>query len=244
MAFSVRPVENRKDLKTFIRLPYRLYRHDKLWVPPLLSEERKKFSAKSNPMLQHCDFELFLLYEDGRPVGRISAFVDWAAVNFWKARIGLFGSYECIDNPVGSALLLDAARKWLKLRGMERMRGPWSFTSQEWGFVVKGFDSPPSIMSPYNPPYYNREMEAFGLKKAKDLLVYELDTRQGYELPEDFLKWTDWIARKNKVTIRHLNMNRLEEDVKTIVDVANESTKANWDTCRLRMPRLMTLPDR
>ncbi|KPJ65444.1 hypothetical protein AMJ44_10160 [candidate division WOR-1 bacterium DG_54_3] len=228
MAFSVRAVENRRDLKTFIRLPYRLYRHDKLWVPPLLSEERKKFLAKSNPILQHCDFELFLLYEDGKPVGRISAFVDWAAVNFWKARIGLFGSYECIDNPVGSALLLDAARKWLKLRGMERMRGPWSFTSQEWGSVVKGFDSPPSIMSPYNPPYYNREMEAFGLKKAKDLLVYELDTRQGYELPEDFLKWTDWIARKNKVTIRHLNMNRLEEDVKTIVDVANESTKANW----------------
>ena len=205
MAFSVRVVENRRDFKTFIRFPYHLYKHDRLWVPPLLAEEEKKFSARSNPMLHHCDFELFLLYEDGKPVGRISAFVDWAAVNFWKARVGLFGSYECIDNPAASALLLDAARKWLRLRGMKKMRGPWSFTSQEWGLVIKGFDSPPMIMAPYNPPYYNEQIRDFGLSKIKDLLVFALEPGAEYEMPEDFLKWTERIAQKNKVTLRRLN---------------------------------------
>ncbi len=228
MSFYVRAVENGRDLKTFIRLPYWIYRSDPVWVPPLLTEEKKKFSTKTNSMLLHCDFQLFLLFQDGRAVGRVSAFIDRLAVDFWKEPVGLFGSYECIAESEGSDLLMQTVRNWLAVRGMERMRGPWSFTSQEWGFVVKGFDSSPMIMAPYNPSYYNDQMEAFGLKKVKDLLVYDLDLKGGYEFPEVYLRLTDQIARKHNVTIRCLNMKRLKEDVKIIVDMANRSTQANW----------------
>ncbi|MFH1943961.1 MAG: N-acetyltransferase [bacterium] len=228
MAFSIQPVQNRKDLRAFIRLPYKLYRDDSIWVPPLLLEEKKKYSEKTNPMLSHCDVRLFLLLQNGKAVGRISAFIDRLAVEHWRENVGLFGSFECIDDVDASQLLLDAARSWLRERGMAKMRGSWSFASQEWGILVKGFDSPPMIMAPYNPPFYNVQMESFGLNKVKDLMVYELDMKDGYELPERFLRMTDRIAEKYGVTVRSVNMKRLEEDVKTIVDVANASTKDNW----------------
>ena len=211
-----------------MRLPYRLYKDDAVWVPPLLMEEKKKYSPKTNAMLHHCEYQLFLLLKDEKPVGRISAFVDRAAVAHWKKKVGLFGAYECIDDIDGAMLLLGTARKWLKERGMECIRGAWSFASQEWGTLIDGFNLPPMIMAPYNPPYYNEQMEAFGLTRVKDLLVYELDNRDGYELPERFVKLTDRISKKYGVTIRPVNMKRLEEDVKIIVDIANASTKENW----------------
>ena len=161
MAFRVKSVVNRRDLKEFIRLPYRLYKDDPVWVPPLLMEEKKKYAPKTNPMLVHCDCQLFLLYRDGEAVGRISAFVDRLALENWEDQIGLFGSYECIDDEEGSKRLLEAARAWLRDQGMTRMRGAWSFASQEFGVLVEGFNSPPMIMAPYNPPYYNELIESF-----------------------------------------------------------------------------------
>jgi GNAT superfamily N-acetyltransferase len=228
VAFSVYPVQNKKDLQTFVRLPYRLYRGDSVWIPPLRAEEKKKFSVKGNPMFAHCDFQHFLLAHNGKTVGRVSAFIDRLALDHWKQPVGLFGSYECIDNAEGAGLLLETAKNWLRDKGMERMRGPWSYESQEWGLLVKGYERPPMMMAPYNPPYYDSQMAFFGLKKIKDLLAYEVDVRNGYDLPPRFLKMTEYVAKKYRITIRPVNMKNLEEDVKTIMHVANSSTENNW----------------
>jgi hypothetical protein len=228
VSYTVKPVVSARALRAFIRVPFRLYRDDPNWVAPLLAEEKKKFHPKRNPMLHHCECAHFLLLSGGRPAGRISAFIDRLALEHWKQPIGLFGSYECVEDPNGSTLLLNAAARWLKDRGMKRMRGPWSFASQEWGLVIKGFDMPPMIMAPYNPPYYSRHFDVFGLNKAKDLYVYAVDASKGYVLPGRFLKWTDRIEREQRVKVRPIDMKRLEDEVLTLVRVANESTRNNW----------------
>ena len=228
MQYRIKIVRSGWTLRKFIHFPYTLYRDHPHWVAPLLTEEKRKFKRRRNPMLQHCECAHFLLYGNGRPAGRISAFVDSLALQHWGRSIGLFGSYECVDDPNGSFMLLSAAFQWLEQKGMKRMRGPWSFASQEWGVVIKGFDSSPMILAPYNLPYYSRQFEIFGLKKAKDLLVYEIDVSSGYTLPERFLSLTDSIARRHQVTVRSLNMNHLEEDVQILVDTANRSTRNNW----------------
>jgi GNAT superfamily N-acetyltransferase len=224
---EIRLVESRPDLRQFVELPYRLYRSDPIWVPPLRSEQWKQFEVRYNPMLQHCEYTLFLLLHQGQAVGRIAAFVDRLAVEAWGAPIGLFGSYECAAGTEGAAMLLGAARAWLRQRQMQAMRGPWSFASQEWGLVVEGFARPPVMMAPHNPPTYNADLEAFGLRKAKDLLVYYIDCAS-YRFPERYLALTDKVQQRYQITVREVNLRRLDEEVATLMEIGNRSIAGNW----------------
>lgn len=225
---NIEKVENKASLKKFVELPYQLYKNDPIWVPPLRSEQWKQFDLKSNPMLEHCTYQLYLALDDERVIGRISAFTDRLALQHWGEPIGLFGSFECIDDKNVSQALLGAARDWLRERGMKAMRGPWSFASQEWGLVVEGFKPAPVIMAPYNPPYYNDHLGAFGMNKAKDLIVYLIDENEGYQIPERILTLTDKIQKRYGVSVRPIDMKNLEKEVVTILQMANRSICDNW----------------
>ena len=225
---EIRTVQTKADLKAFVNLPYRLYRHDPVWVAPLRDEQMSQYDPARNPMLDHCKTILFLAEDAGKIVGRVSAFVDQLALDAWKEPVGLFGSYECIYDPTASRLLLEAARQWLQGQGMRAMRGPWSFASQEWGTVLEGYTPSPVVLAPYNPPYYNDQLAAFGLAKVKDLVVYYIDAREGYQIPERIIKLTDLVQKRYKVSVRPLDMNRMDEDVAAIVKVLNISLEDNW----------------
>lgn len=224
----IRPVATPQDQQAFLDLPYSLYKDDPLWVPPLRDEQRGQFDPKHNPLLEHCEWQLFLLEDAGRVTGRIAAFIDTLAVDFWKEPIGLFGYYECGSGGAGGLLLLEAARTWLKGRGMHRMRGPWTFVSQEWGLVVEGFSPPPVVMGPYNPPEYAEHFTAFGLEKVKDLLCWEIDAARGYKIPQRILNLTDRVAERYGVKIRPLDMKRYDEEVRIIIELSNNSIIDNW----------------
>ena len=225
---QVRPTQSPKDVKAFIELPYRFYRDDPMWVPPLRSEQAGLVDPQRNPLLQHCDWQLFLLEDQGQVVGRVAAYIDWLAVEAWGELVGFFGHYECPPDETAARMLLSAAHDWLKERGMRFMRGPWSFVSQEWGLVLEGFSPPPVIMAPYNPAYYNTHMLAFGLEKVKDLLCYEIDAALGYAVPSRILELTDVVARRYKVRVRQLDMRHYEQEVRHIVELSNLSLENNW----------------
>jgi GNAT superfamily N-acetyltransferase len=199
-----------------------------MWVAPLRSEMRGQFDPEKNPLLKHCKYQLFLLIENGKTIGRIAAFIDTLAVDYWGEKIGLFGYYECPDDPQASAMLLDQAREWLIEKGMTAMRGPWSFVSQEWGSVVEGFSPPPVVMSPYNPPFYNDHFDHFGLNKAKDLLVYYIDAGEGYQIPERIMTLTDKVAERYGIRVRPLDMDNYEQEVQTVINLSNDSLAVNW----------------
>jgi GNAT superfamily N-acetyltransferase len=225
---QIQQVGTKSDLKEFVEFPYRFYRKDPLWRPPLRSELHGQFDPKRNPFLDHCKYELFLLERDGDLIGRIAAFFDKLAVDFWEESIGLFGYYECIPDSEASQLLLKAARAWLREQGMSQMRGPWTFVSQEWGLVAEGFDHPPVIMAPHNPPYYDKHMTAFGLEKVKDLLCYYISAQEGYEIPTRILKLTDRVAERYGVTVRQIDMRRYDEEVQIVMELSNVSILDNW----------------
>jgi GNAT superfamily N-acetyltransferase len=222
------PVQTRKDLTTFINLPYQLYKHDPVWVPPLLDEQIGQFDPKRNPLLDHCEWELFLLEHNGKIIGRIAAFIDLLAIDFWKERIGLFGYYECTPDPAAAQTLLEAARDWLRERNCTSMRGPWTFVSQEWGLVVEGFTPSPVVMAPYNPPYYAGQFVAFGLEKCKDLLCWYISEKEGYQVPDRILRLTDAVEKRYNVRIRQLNMKEYDKEVKIIIELANSTIIDNW----------------
>jgi GNAT superfamily N-acetyltransferase len=224
----VQQVRGKPELKQFVQFPYSFYQDDPLWVPPLRSELYGHFDPRRNPFLDHCEYALFLLEREGKYIGRVAAFIDQLAVDFWGESIGLFGYYECIPDPEASHMLLEAARAWLQSQGMSQMRGPWTFISQEWGLVVEGFDHPPVIMAPHNPDYYDEHLTAFGLGKVKDLLCYYISAREGYQIPERILKLTDRVAERYGVTVRQMDMRRYDEEVQIVMELSNLSILDNW----------------
>jgi GNAT superfamily N-acetyltransferase len=225
---DLRVVRSASDLREFINLPYQIYGKDPNWVPPLHDEQRGQFDPQRNPILEHCDRQLFVLLDGTRPVGRVAAFVDRLAVEFWKRPIGLFGYFECPQDTAAATLLLDAARAWLRGRGMQVMRGPWTFVSQEWGMVVEGFSPPPVVMAPYNPPFYNDLLLGFGLTKAKDLLCWVVSAAEGYQIPSRILELTDTVAKRYGIRMRSLDMRRFDEEVRLIEQLSNASLISNW----------------
>lgn len=221
-------VASSAELKKFIKLPYRLYQNDKVWIPPLLVEVYGQFDKKRNPTLDHCEYALFLLESENKIIGRIAAFIDRLALGIWKEPIGLFGYYECINDPEASVMLLEAAAGWLREKGMEYMRGPWSFVSQEWGLVIDGFKPSPTVMAPYNPEYYIDHLKSYNLQKIKDLLVYYISAREGYTIPERIMTMTEDVARRYDIHTRHVNMKDYDNEVARIIELSNRSLIDNW----------------
>ncbi|MFZ5515256.1 MAG: hypothetical protein ACOY90_01375 [Candidatus Zhuqueibacterota bacterium] len=224
----IKPVAQKSELTQFISFPYHLHRRTQNWIAPLRLDQKNIFNPAKNSALQHCDYQLFLLYQNHEIIGRIAVSINHIANDYWKQSIGLFGHYECIDHPEASSLLLGAAETWLKERGMTIMRGQWNFVSQDIGLVLEGFDVPPIVLSSHNPPYYNDQMTHFGMKKAKDLFVYACDISKGYEMPERFLSYTDKIAERYRVTVRAIDMNNLVNDARIILRLTNAAIGGNW----------------
>jgi GNAT superfamily N-acetyltransferase len=224
----ISPVRTRSDRRSFVDLQRRIYANDPLWVPPLRGKAMGILDPDRNPFLKHCDQELLVLRRGREVVGRLAVFIDRLAVDFWKQPIGLFGHYECVDEPEASMMLLQSAAEWLRSRGMTKMRGPWSFVSQEWGFVIEGFAPPPTIMAPHNPLYYHDHMTSFGFTKAKDLLAHAISGKEGYQIPDRILSSTDAVARRFKIHVRSIDVKRFDEEVRTLMDLSNGSITGNW----------------
>jgi GNAT superfamily N-acetyltransferase len=222
------PVTSSADLKRFIKLPYRLYKNDNVWVPPLFSEVYGQFDKKKNPSLEHFDYALFILEHNNEIIGRIAAFIDTIALEKWKEAIGLFGYYDCIENNEASKILMETAADWLKRKGMKYMRGPWSFVSQEWGLVVEGFTPSPTVMAPYNPEYYIGHLTAFNLQKIKDLLVYYISVKEGYKIPDRIMTLTDDVKKRYGIIVRKVDMKNYDKEVLKIIELSNSSLIDNW----------------
>ena len=72
----IEPVTNRKELKQFVKFPFKLYRDDPYWVPPLIGERLHHFDPHHNPFFEHAETQLFRALRDGEMVGIIAATAD------------------------------------------------------------------------------------------------------------------------------------------------------------------------
>jgi len=111
---------------------------------------------------------------------------------------------------------------------MQAVRGQWNFDTQDIGFILDGFELPPVILSSWHWSYYNRQMENFGIKKVKDLNVYNIDLKNGYTIPERFIRLNDRIAKRYNITTRTLDKSRLVDEARLIVRLTNEALAGNW----------------
>jgi len=188
-------------------------------------------SRRQNPFFEHAEAEYFLAERDGRVVGRIAAIANRAHNDTHHDRVGFFGFFETVDEQAVCDALLEAAAGWLRPRGFDTLRGPASFsTNDEAGLLVEGFDTPPVLMMPHNPPYYRALLERAGFAKAKDLLVYQ----QGYQggnlmpVPERLTRATQLITERLGITVRPLEMKSFGTEVERVKALYNTAWEKNW----------------
>lgn len=224
---TVEPVRNKKELRQFIRFPWKVYNNDLYWVPPLLSEQKDLFNQKNNPFFRHAEVEHFLARRSGNVVGRITAIVNHNHNSFHNDKVGFFGFFECLNDDEAADGLLSTAQRWLKGKGMDTMRGPMNFsTNEECGMLVDGFDSSPVIMMTYNPRYYVDFMDEFGMEKGRDLLAFFLS--KGQVPPEDLQSTLEKIRKRAGIVIRTLNMKDFQREIQRVKEVYNSAWSRNW----------------
>src|SRR5688500_18995029 len=226
---EVSPVISRADLKAFMKLPWRIYKDDPQWVPPLLGELEKVLDKKQHPYHQHADSALFFARRNGEVVGRIGATVNHLYNEFHEAKTAYFAFFESIDDVEIARALLDTAFEWNAQRGMTLLMGPmnWS-TNEEFcspGVLIDGFDSPPAVLMAHTPPYYSRLLEECGFTKSKDLLCYWL---QGDEPPERLVKGVARIKKAQNIVIRSLDIKDLDGEIGRIKEIYNAAWERNW----------------
>ena len=225
---DVIPVDNKKQLKEFIMLPFELYKNDSNWVPPLISDQKKFFNPKKNPYYQHSEVKLFLAYKDGKQSGRISAHSNTQHNIEHNDNIGFFGFFECIDDQEVADALFEAAYKWNKYRGFISLRGPLNFSvNHDCGLLIKGFDVPPMVMMPYNFSYYQKLYENYGLTKTMDLYAFY---NEYHSIPERITKMADIVSKRNKVEVRSLSYDKKQrkKDIETVFEIYTKAWQYNW----------------
>ena len=227
MSASVIPAVSSTQRGEFLQYPERLYSDSHQWVCPLRIERRDFFDPRKNPFFDKADVQLFLAKRGDVVVGRISAHIYHPHNQVHNEKTGFFGFFEC-ENDYGVAKALwDAARDWLKSRGMDRMRGPANFTTNhEVGFLVEGFDRPPVIMMTYTMPYYLGFAERYGMGKAMDVYAYHGLSATGFDPRAE--KLIDRIRTRANATVRTINMSRYAEDVAHVKRIYNAAWAPNW----------------
>jgi GNAT superfamily N-acetyltransferase len=230
MSVEVRPVSSRRELRTFIRLPWRLYREEPNWVAPLVMELKKRLDQRKNPFFEHAEAQYFLAYRDGRPIGRISAHIDRNFNEFQGNAWGLFGWFECEDDPEAARALLDAAEEWLRERGRDRMVGPMDFTTNdEIGLLIEGHEYPPIILCPWHHPYYQRIFEQdIGMQKAMDLYMWSLYVEERKNVHPAIWEAADRLESEHGIVCRNFRKKDLHAEVTRFLEVYNAAWENNW----------------
>ena len=207
----------------FLKLPFTIYRADKNWVPPMITEVETVFDRRQNLFYQHGEAQAFLAKRGSEIVGRIVAAIDHRANRTHGEQSGFFGFFE-VDPDYGAAeSLLTAAREWLADKGMKMMRGPTAFSQLDgMGCLVEGFEYPAAIMMPYNPAYYPEYFEKYGLKKEEDLYAYRIDAKN--IMPFRLEKLAERTRRKENIVIRRLHMRHLRKEITAIMEILNDDT--------------------
>ncbi|MEG8038259.1 N-acetyltransferase [Sphingomonas sp. LR60] len=238
---SITPVLTKTDRKAFVDLPFRLYKDDPYWVPPLKSEALGLITPEKNGWFSHAKAQLFLARRDGRVVGRISAHIDTLGLEMPAERgfgpgCGQWGLMDAEDEGIFTELLA-TAEGWLREQGMTRALGPVSMSIwEEPGLLIQGYHQAPTVMMGHHKPEYREWIERAGYLPVKQLITYELDITQEFPpLVKRIIRSGD--ANKS-IVVREVDKRKFEEEAAIILDILNDAWSDNWGFIPLTPPEI------
>ena len=224
---EVTEVKSKNERDAFIKFPWEIYANDPAWVPPLILERKEFLDQKKHPFFEHGAAALFLAWRDGKIVGRIMACDDPNYNAEHGSNVGCFGLFESIDDQAVANALLRAAADWLLARGRDEIMGPIDYsTNYVCAFVIDGFQHPPTLLTPHNPPYYPKLVERAGFEKAIDW--YAWDFSDPHEAARRLRRISARVGTRPGITIRPVDMKRLDQESVALREIYNNAWERNW----------------
>lgn len=229
MSFSIKEIDlnNKKDKKAFIELPWSIYKNDPHWVAPLKMAVNDLLNIAKHPFYKTAHVKTWVALKDNVVVGRIMAIHNFSYNKYENNKIGHFGLYEVINDQEISDALIDTASAYLKAQGMTSIQGPMNpGTNYECGLLVEKYDDAPQVMMTYNPAYYETLLLKKGFVKAMDLLAYNFNPQN--VLPKLILDIAERADKKARVTYRSVNLKNWTAELDIIFDIYNSAWESNW----------------
>ena len=222
MNITIHEVISRKELKQFVKFPFKLYAKNKYWVPPLISGEMQTLRKDVNPAFDYCEARYWLAYdENGEIVGRIAGIINHRCIEKWKQPLIRIGWVDFVDDPKVSGALFNTVEQWAKERQMEGTHGPLGFTDMDYeGLLVEGFHKLPTIANIYNYPYYVDHFEQYGYTKVEDWIQYLFNASQ--PVPEKVDRINNLIMQKyNLKVIKFASAREILPRAREVFEVLN-----------------------
>lgn len=220
---TIKEVGSKKDLKAFVKFPFKLYKDSKYWTPPIISQELKTFDKNENPVFNDAEARLFLAYKNNEIVGRVAAIINWLEVKDQNQRKMRFGWFDFIDDLAVSKALLKEVEDIGRSHNLEYTEGPVGFSNlDKVGVVTDGFEHSSPMVTWYNHPYYVKHYEAAGYEVEKGYIESEFPFSN--VKPETFEKAQALIKKRYQLTA--LNFTKTSEVmpyVDKMFDLFNES---------------------
>jgi GNAT superfamily N-acetyltransferase len=224
---SVTRVASKGDRDAFIKFPWRIYRDDPAWVPPLIIERKEFLNRDKHPFYRHGDAELFLARQDGEIVGRIVASDDPNYNALHGTNVGCFGLFESIDDVEVAAALFEAATNWLRSKGRSEIMGPIDYsTNYVCALLIDGFEHRPTLLTSHNPRYYAELIERCGFSKAKDWYAWWFS--EPIEAAARLRRIARRALRHEALSIRPIKMRKLKQESRRLREIYNQAWEKNW----------------
>lgn len=224
-AIQVRPIQSRREQELFLTFPWRIYKGDPLWVPPLLPERRKVVDPRRGKFFQDGYAELFIAWKDGQPAGTISCAEDQAATRsrgYGECQIGFF---ECVQDYAVAEALFDRATAWAKEHNLTCIRGTYNLDREDSrGILIEGRDRPPAVYCGHTAAYYPEFFEHYGFRKqGGDSIAYAIDLDLDAPPIQRLMRLADKVSQRKEITVRGARMDDIDNEIDRVVDLQNRA---------------------
>jgi len=222
-SIDIQPVRNARQKRTFLTFPWRIYRHDPLWVPPLLPERAKAIDPHKGVFFQRGEAEFFIAWRDGKPVGTICASEDRVTNQQRKRRDCMFGFFECIDDYQVAEAMWRHVMKWGQARHLSALYGPFNLDYEDsYGVLVEGRDRPPVVLCGHTPSYYQEFVERFGFQPARgENLAFEIPLDLTTPPAQRLRRLAEKVRQRGNIHIRSANLEDWEAEIERVFILIN-----------------------
>jgi hypothetical protein len=226
----VRPIRNPLERRIFLTFPWRIYKDDPLWVPPLLPERARTIDPRRGAFFLRGEAEFFIAWRGSKPVGTICAAED-RPTNAQRGTLEcMWGFFECIDDDQVAFALFEQVKKWALQRDLNALFGPFNLDYEDsYGILLEGRNRPPVMLCGHTPPYYQGLVERYGFEPARGAnLAFAVDIREDTPALQRMHQIAERARARGRATIRSADLSRWDEEVEHVLMLMN--------TCLAHLP--------